>query len=109
MVELVIVLIVLFWLLSLFGTQINIGAEIFDTRLLTIGQADVTVRNVILFCLVLWLIGALPRPYREIATILCVLWLLSIMGLVVLPVAFSLTNILVPLLVIGVIIYIIRK
>lgn len=69
-----------------------------------VGRA-ITLYDLILFLIILWVIELLPWPFRGIAMVLLVLWLLSFFGIIVIS---GFSNIVVLVLIVGIIAYIIR-
>ena len=57
------------------------GIHIPNTVLTTINNHQITLWNVLILFAVLWAISILPRPFREIASVLLLLWVLSVVGI----------------------------
>ncbi|MEN9328549.1 MAG: hypothetical protein RI947_1357 [Candidatus Parcubacteria bacterium] len=68
-----------------------------------IGGHPITLYNIIVFFIVLWLAKFLPSPFREIIGVILILWLLSLFGIFLIP-AFS--NIIVLILIIALLVYV---
>jgi hypothetical protein len=49
--------------------------------LIVLAGRSITLWDIIIFAVIIWLIGALPSPFREIAGIFFILWLLSVLGI----------------------------
>jgi hypothetical protein len=49
--------------------------------LFTINGQDITLWNLLIFAVIVWAIGILPTPFRQIAGVILILWLLSTLGL----------------------------
>jgi len=62
----------------------------------------VTVHNLLTFFVIMWLIGILPSPFRQIAMAILVIWILSVVG--VLAIA-GLSQIILFALVLGLVVY----
>lgn len=75
-----------------------------NTVLFTILGKNVTLFDLILTLLILWVIGILPSPFRQIALVLLVLWILSFFGIVVIT---NFANIIIISLIAGVAFYLI--
>lgn len=60
----------------------------------------VTLWNIFIFALILWAIGIVPSPFREIFIIIVILWLLSTLGIIAIA---GFSSILVIALIIGLI------
>ena len=71
--------------------------------LFVINGEDITVLDLLVFLVVLWLIGILPSPFREIGAVLFILWILGQLGIIAIA---GFTNIILIAIVIGVVIYI---
>ena len=65
----------------------------------------ISLYDLLLFSLIVWIIQALPWPFRGLASIILVLWLLSFFGIIAVP---GFSNILVLALIVGMIGYIFR-
>jgi len=63
----------------------------------------VTIWDILIFLVLIWLIGALPSPFRQIAVIFVLLWILSLLGIVFVA---GLTSILVIAIIVGVLLYV---
>ena len=57
------------------------GVHIPNTVLFSINNHPITLWNVLVVFAVLWAISILPRPFREIASVLLLLWVLSVVGI----------------------------
>lgn len=74
--------------------------------LFTINGEAITLLNVLIFLLILWAIGILPSPFREIAGVLFVLWLLSVLGFIAIA---GLSNLLVIAIIVGIVVSMVKK
>lgn len=75
-----------------------------DISLFTLGSITISLYDVLIFFVIVWLIGILPRPFRVIASVLLVIWLLSFFGLVAIA-GISLPNIIVLVIIFSLIYY----
>lgn len=50
--------------------------------LFTINAHQITLWNVLTFLVLLWIVGLLPSPFREIAFVLLILWTLSVLSII---------------------------
>lgn len=75
---LLIVLVVLF----LLGYIDVSGLSIPNITLFSINNHPVTLWNLLFLGVAGWLIGILPTPFRQIAMVLLVLWVLSVLGII---------------------------
>ena len=74
-------LIILLVVLWFFG-YVNISGITFpDIRLFVINGVDVTLWNMLVLLLVVGAISILPSPFREIAGVLLILWVLAVLGI----------------------------
>lgn len=74
----IIVLLIILWFLG----YIRLDAlTIPDIPLFALNGQTITLWNLLIFAVVLWAIGILPSPIREIAGILLFLWVLSVLGI----------------------------
>ncbi len=70
-----------------------------------LGGRTINLWDIIIFLVVLWVIGILPSPLREIAGILLILWLLSTLGILAIA---GLANLLVIAIIVGIVLSFIR-
>ena len=97
MIGAIVVILVVLWLLGF----IHIPAlTVHDWVLFSVNGQAITLLNLLVFLVVLWAIGILPRPFREIAGVLLVLWLLSIFGFIAIA---GLSNLIVIAIIIGIV------
>jgi hypothetical protein len=75
-----------------------------DFPLFTFGGQTIDLWDLILFGVILWLIGILPSPFRQIAGVAFVLWLLALFGIIAIA---GLSNIIVLAMIVGLILYIV--
>jgi hypothetical protein len=55
---------------------------LFAMPLFQTGGNTITINDVLVFFVILWLIGILPYPFRQIASVLLLLWILSALGVI---------------------------
>lgn len=72
----ILLLLIVFWFLG-YGPLDALAFPLFEIR----GQI-VDLWDLLIFFVILWLIGALPTPLRQIAAIGLGLWLLSLFGFI---------------------------
>ncbi len=94
MVQGLLVLIIILWILGI------VQIPFVNTVLFNILNHPVTVHDLLLLFLFVWVTGILPRPFREIAIVLLILWVFSILGILAIT---GLSNILVLAIIIGII------
>lgn len=100
MIEFVLAVIFVLWLLGF------IQVDFLSNVLTNINGRDISVKEVLLFLLILWLIGLLQRPFREIVSVLFVLWILSTLGIIAIA---GISNLLVLAVVLGAVVFIIKR
>ena len=96
LVAIVIILIILWFL----GYAPITGVSIPNPILFIINNHSVTLWEILILAAVGWAIGILPRPFQAVASVLLLLWVLSVLG--ILAVA-GLPNIIVLVIIIGLI------
>jgi hypothetical protein len=100
MIEFVLAIIFVLWLLGF----IQIG--FLSYSLFNLNGHEIVIKDVLFFLLILWLIGLLERPFREIVSVLFILWVLSTFGIIAIT---GLSNIIILAVVIGAVAYIVKK
>jgi len=74
MIIAILLILVVLWLLGF------ISVSFFNIILFSINNHPITVLTIIIFLVIAWAVGILPSPFREIAGVLFILWILSILG-----------------------------
>lgn len=78
MLAALILLLVVLWFLG----YVNVSGITFpDIRFFTINGIDITLWNTLVLLLVVGAISILPSPFRQIAGVLLVLWVLAVLGI----------------------------
>ena len=95
------IIILILILLYFFGYIQIPGLIIPNPLLFSFSGHGITLVNLLIFLVILWAIGILPSPLRQIAMVLVVLWLLSILGIIAIA---GLSHIFVIAIVIGLLI-----
>ncbi|HKC05011.1 MAG TPA: hypothetical protein VKC54_04015 [Patescibacteria group bacterium] len=98
MLTAILVLLVLFWLLG-YGP-----IQVFHLVLLQFNGLTITIRDLLIFLLFIWLVSSLPSPFRQIVMIFILIWILSLLGIIAVA---GLSNILVIAIIVGVLLYVI--
>ncbi|HEX6977183.1 MAG TPA: hypothetical protein VF185_02390 [Patescibacteria group bacterium] len=93
-----IIVLFLLWLLG-YGpfTALRLG-------LFAINGRTITLWDLFIFGVIVWIITALPSPLKEIASVVLILWLLSLFGILALA---GLSNLLVIAIIVGLIVYVV--
>lgn len=98
MLALILIILILLWFLG-YGPL-----EAFYVPLFTIGGNTISLWDILIFGVILWLISLLPRPINVIAGVLLALWLLSLLGILSFA---GLSNMLVIAVIVGLLLYLI--
>jgi len=93
----VIVILVILWFLGYMPVS---GISIPNISLFTINGHAVTLWELLILLVVAWAIGILPRPLQMIASVLLLLWILSVLGIFAIT---GLPNIIVLVIIVGLI------
>jgi hypothetical protein len=72
--------------------------------LFTFNGWTVTIWNLLIFLVFIWLVGILPSPFRQIAVVFILIWILASLGIIAIA---GLSNILVIAIIVGVLLYVI--
>ncbi|HSX08740.1 MAG TPA: hypothetical protein VLF93_01145 [Candidatus Saccharimonadales bacterium] len=95
------IILIILWFLGYI--QIS-GLSIPDTTLFAINSHPITLWNILTLLVIAAIIGILPNPFRAIASVFLILWILSVLGIL----AFAgLSSLLIIAIIVGLIIYII--
>lgn len=98
MLLLLLVVLLVLWLLG-YGPL-----QVLHIKLFAFNSHIVTLWDVLIFLVVIYLIDTLPRPFREIAAVLLVIWFLSTLGFIAIA---GLSNLLIISLIVGLVLYIV--
>ncbi|HTK03708.1 MAG TPA: hypothetical protein VL401_03005 [Alphaproteobacteria bacterium] len=93
----ILLVLVLFWLLG-YGPF-----QVLHLILLKFNGLAITLWDILIFLALIWLIGSLPSPFRQIAVVFILIWILSLLGVIAVA---GLSSILVIAIIIGVLLYI---
>ncbi len=100
-----IIAVVLIILLLTGNLQID-GFTLPRSVLFSLNGQPITIVNLLIFLIILWAIGVLPSPIREIAAVLMVLWLLTLFGFLAIA---GLSNLLIIAIIIGIVFSIVKR
>ncbi|MGE5041712.1 MAG: hypothetical protein ACM3IJ_02310 [Candidatus Levyibacteriota bacterium] len=78
MIIAIIIILIILWVLGYLPVS---GLYIPNIPLITIGAHTVTLWELLILLVVGWAIGILPRPLQAIASVLLLLWILSVFGI----------------------------
>jgi hypothetical protein len=97
MIGLIILILIALW----FFGYIHISAfTVPDIVLFSINGHPITLWNLLILAVIGWAIGILPSPFKQITSILLLLWILSVLG--VITIVAGLSNILVIVIIIAI-------
>jgi hypothetical protein len=86
----------LFWLLG-YGPF-----TVLHLVLLKFNGFAITIWDILIFLVFIWLVGSLPSPLRQIAIVFIFVWVLSLFGIIAIA---GLSNILVIAIIVGVLLF----
>ena len=97
---LVVILLVLFvfWLMG-YGPF-----DTLDKILLKFNGSIITLWNFLIFLVLIWLVTQLPSPFRQIAIVFILIWVLSILGIIAIA---GLPSMIVISIIVGILLYVI--
>ena len=103
MLTLILGLLILLWILG----YINIPQlPLNNTVILNLLGKNVTLYDLLITLIILWLIGIIPSPFRQIASVLFLLWILAFFGIIAIT---NLSNIIVIAIIVGLAFYILSS
>lgn len=65
----------------------------------------ISIWDVFIFLVLIWLIDLLPSPFRQIGVVILVIWLLALFGFIAIP---ALSNLLIISTIVGLLLYLLR-
>lgn len=81
MIAVIIIILIILWFLG----YVNVGnLNLPDISLFTLNGNVISLWDVLIFLVILWAIGVLPSPLRQIAGVGLVLWILATLGIIAL-------------------------
>ena len=102
MLGLILAILIILWLVGVLPVT---GVHIPDVTLFVINNHPITLWNLLVLAVICWAIGILPSPFRQIASVMLILWILSIIGILAI---YGLSNILLLGIIIGLIVYLVQ-
>ncbi|MCX7997113.1 MAG: hypothetical protein N2691_05195 [Patescibacteria group bacterium] len=96
----VLAVLVVLWLLGI------VQIPYLDYVLFSVNGQGIEIKELLIFLAIVWLIGLLKSPFREVVTVLFLIWILSLLGIVAVT---GLSDFIVLAVVIGVIASLFRK
>ena len=97
MITVFIVLLVFLWFTGIVTIP---SFSILHFALFHINRNPVTIWDILLLAVIIWMAGVLPSPFKGLATILLILWLLAVMGVIAIS---GFSNLILVLLLLGLI------
>lgn len=82
MLEVILILLIVLWVLGYISIPILASL---DFPLFVINGEAISLFDLLIFLLVVWAVGILPTPFREIASVLLLLWVLAILNILAFP------------------------
>src|SRR5260221_5494305 len=76
MLNLILLFLIILWFLG------YLQVPLFAISVFSISGHSITLNDILVFLVILWLIGILPYPFRQIASVLLLLWVLSSLGVI---------------------------
>ena len=103
MIEILLILLVVFWALG----YIHVGnIQIPNAILAHFNGKPITLWDLLIFFVIVWALGILPSPFREIAGVLLVLWVLSLFGLIAIA---GISNLIILAIIVGIVASFIKR
>lgn len=78
MLTTIIIILIILWFLGYAPVS---GISIPNIVLFSINNHPVTLWELLILLVIAWAIGILPRPFQVVASVLLLLWILSILGI----------------------------
>lgn len=103
MIELVIILLIV---LFVFGFIQIPGFTVPNWVLFHLNGKSITLLNILMVILVIWAIDLLPDPFRAVAGVLLIMWLLSFLGIIAIA---GLTSLIEIAIIVGLVYYVVSK
>lgn len=99
----ILAVLVVLWLLGIIHLP---GFSIPNLSLFQVNGHPITLLNIFVFLIILWAIGLLGSPLREIAVVVLILWILTVLGFIAIA---GFSNILVLAIIIGLALSFLKK
>lgn len=78
--------------------------QVLHLNLINLNGHVITVWDLIIFFVLIWLIDLLPSPFRQIAVVMFLIWIIAVLGFIAIP---GLSSLLIISTVIGLLLYLI--
>lgn len=99
MLTVLVLILLLLWVLGY--VQIG-GVTLPHLTLFSLNDVEITLWTILTLIVLGWIIGILPTPFRQIASIFLILWVLAVLGVV--PIA-GLPSLLLITIIVGLLVY----
>lgn len=93
-------ILILLFILWLFGYG---PLQVLHLNLFNINGHVVSIWDLLIFLVLIWLIDLLPSPFRQIAVVLFLIWVVASLGFIAIP---ALSSLLIVSIIIGLLLYI---
>lgn len=100
MITALVIILILLWFLGYVRVD---GLNLPDTTLFSINNLPITLWDLLILLVVAWAISIIPTPFRQIAGIILILWILSVLGVIALA-GINLASIFVIAMILGLIV-----
>ena len=100
MSTLILFILVVLWFLGYVGFP---PFPFLGTVIFFLNGHPITLYDILVFAVILWLIGILPSPFKQIAIVFVILWVLSTVGIIAIA---GLANLVVVAIILGLATYI---
>lgn len=99
MIGTILLLLVILWVLGYLQFPLT------NTTLFNFGARPVSLSDLLTFLIILWLISVLPNPFRGIALVLLLLWVLSLLGIIAIA---GFSSLIMLAFIVGLVLYVMR-
>jgi hypothetical protein len=96
----ILVILLILWLLG-YGPFALLKADLFALH----GRV-ITLWDILIFLVLIWLIDLLPSPFRQIAVVLFLIWVVASLGFIAIP---ALSSLLLISIIVGLVLYLLGK
>jgi hypothetical protein len=102
MIAAILVILIALWVLG----YLNLPGLVFpNITLFSFNGVPITLWNLLILLVIAWAIGVLPSPFRQIAAVMLLLWVLSTLGILAIA---GLSSMLVIAIIVGLALYLFR-
>ena len=76
MISLILLFLIVFWLTG------YLQVPLFAIPILAFGPKNITLNDILVLLVIIWLLDMLPYPFQQIAFVLFLLWILATIGII---------------------------